>query len=298
MIIEDEIFEEPVCQGFETDYMDDVMRTDFFDVRGRHAGVFGMSGSGKTTLSYMLVSEFVTRGSCIGWFDTGKSAEVLRLIDFQDIQLLIPHGFDVKIEFAEGYEDYAKHISKRFVNDSIEALHRFDKKKINIVCIRPFYNKPDEAGKVTAEFMEALIDTAKLYLLPKDTTLFLDELQHIAPARGYELNSAHKQAGNALAHNIDQLRSWGVRVIGMGQDWGKVLKSVRSQFPVLFIKRGVFFYKDDPHLCKYNDRWKVLGDEQFVYVTSRKVFTEPIKAPFFGDGGDIGRLMYLYNQST
>ena len=298
MVYNEDLFEEPTMQGFETDYMDNVIRNDFINVPGRHAGLFGMSGSGKTTLSYMLVSAFVDEGACLIWFDTGKSAEVLRLIDFRDIHFIIPHGYDIKIEWNKGYEHYNDHIKKTFIDDSLEALSKIDKDYINIICIRPFYQKPEEAGTKTAEFMEALIEVSKLYMLPSDTVMFLDELQAIAPAKGYELNAAHKRAGNMLAHNIDQLRSWGVRVIGMGQDWSKVLKSVRSQFPVLFIKRGVFFYKDDPHLNKYNERWKVLDDNQFVYVTSRKVFTEPIRHPFYGDGGEIGRLMYLYNQNT
>ena len=298
LLYSDDIYEEPTMQGFETDYMDNVIRKDFIDVSGRHAGIFGMSGSGKTTLSYMIVSAFVDLKACIIWFDTGKSAEVLRLIDFCDIHFIIPHGYDIKIEYYKGYEHYIDHITKTYIDDSLEALSKIKPDKINVICIRPFYQKPEEAGTKTAEFMEALIEISKLYILPPDTVLFLDELQHIAPAKGYELNSQHKKAGNMLAHNIDQLRSWGVRVIGMGQDWSKVLKSVRSQFPVLFIKRGVFFYKDDPHLNKYNERWKVLDDDQFVYVTSRKIFTEPIKHPFYGDGNDIGRLMYLYNKQT
>jgi hypothetical protein len=289
----DFIYDEPVTRGLTTDYLDQHIISDFIEVSGRHCGIFGMSGSGKTQLSYMLVPEFLNRNATVAWFDTGKSSEVLKLLDFHDIHFIMLEGHDVEPRWVKGKEDYEKGITKTFVQDEDEAMASIIKNTINIICIRPFYTEPEEASQHTAEFMKSLIEHAARYSLPDDMVLFLDELQHIAPAQGYELNMAHKKAGTKLAHNIDQLRSWGVRIVGMGQDWGKVLKSVRSQFPVLMIKRGVFFYKDDPHLSLFNSLWKALPDDRFVYVNSRKTFTEPIACPFYGDGKELGQLRYI-----
>jgi hypothetical protein len=285
-------FEELAYRGTPRTWDDDII-DDFFAVPGRHLGIFGMSGGGKTQSAYQVAIELFNRGETIVWFDTGKSSEVLRLLDLCDLRIIIPEGYGVDIELI-------KEIPHKFeiVNTvtEAEAIAAIQTGVANVIMLRPFFQDAAEAGRHTASFMSALIEAAKKYQLPPKTVLIIDELQAVAPAQGYELNSAHKQAGIALAHNIDQLRSWGVRIIGMGQNWGKVLKSVRSQFPCLLIRRGVEFYSDESRLSKFNSTFRQLTVKQFIFVFSDRVFTKPLPAPWYGDGAELGTVRYLFDQ--
>jgi hypothetical protein len=126
--------------------------------------------------------------------------------------------------------------------------------------------------------------------------LLLDEIQFIAPSEGYEFNLKHKITATTLGHNIDQIRSWGVRIIGLGQDWGKVHRGVRNQFKCMILRQGTFFYNDAPRLSKFNKRWEILAQDEFVFVFNDRYFSDPITAPYYGDGSEIGLIRYIRPQ--
>ncbi len=276
----------------ETRNWDPKINADFFDVEGRHLGIFGHSGVGKTQSAFWLIAEFANqKKECIVWFDTGKSSDLLRLIDFADLKCLIPSPFDIQIQWKD--KRYEGHLSKYYFNTPRDAFTNLDPSKINIIMIRPFIINSLSCSVATKEFFDALIEMASEYELPVPMALFLDEIQFIVPSDGYEFSREQKQVITTLGHNIDQIRSWGVRIIGLGQDWGKVHRGVRNQLKCLIIRQGTFFYSDAPRLATYNKKWEILAPDEFIFVFSDRWFTSPLGAQFYGDGKDIGTIRYI-----
>ena len=272
---------------------DPKIASDFFNVPGRHLGIFGHSGVGKTQSTFWIVAEMVNRGKeTIVWFDTGKSSDLLRLLDFNDLVAIIPVGYDITLSYKQ--EEYRGHITKKFFTHLNHAFNLIEKEKINIIMLRPFLQDQITCTIETTDFFSELMERAKRYDLPVPMTLILDEIQYIAPSDGYEFNKAQKSVIVALGHNIDQLRSWGIRIVGVGQDWGKVHRGVRNQFKCLLIRQGTFFYNDAPRLAKFNQTWEMLGQDQMVFVFSDRYFTDPLYAPFYGDGEEIGTIRYVF----
>lgn len=269
---------------------DEKIKADFFNIPGRHLGIFGHSGVGKTQSAFGLVSEFIGRETVV-WFDTGKSSDLLRLLDFADINAIIPAGHDIALSYK--IPEYEGHILKSFFDTPRDAFKALDTKMINVIMLRPFIQQADVNSIATKQFFDTLILMASRYELPVPMTLFLDEVQFIAPSDGYEFNRKQRDATTTLGHNIDQLRSWQVRLCCLGQDWGKVHRGVRNQLKCLIIRQGVFFYSDAPRLARFNKTWEILAQDLFIFVFSDRFFSDPIPAPFYGDGNEIGTIRYL-----
>lgn len=271
---------------------DPKINADFFDVEGRHLGIFGHSGVGKTQSAFWLIAEFAKqKKETIVWFDTGKSSDLLRLIDFADLKCFIPKRRDIHLQWKD--KKYAGHLHKFFFNTPRDALSNLDPDKINIIMLRPFIINSLSCSVATKEFFETLIEMASDYELPVPMALFVDEIQFIAPSDGYEFSREQKQVITTLGHNVDQIRSWGIRIIGLGQDWGKVHRGVRNQFKCLIIRQGTFFYSDAPRLASFNWKWEILNPEEFIFVFSDRWFTDSLGARFYGDGKDIGTIRYI-----
>jgi hypothetical protein len=265
---------------------------DFFNQPGRHLGIFGHSGVGKTQSAFWVVAEMINRGEeTLVWFDTGKSSDLLRLLDFEDIVALIPSGCDITVKYYQ--DEYKGHITKKYFASPEHAFNLIEKGKINILMLRPFLQNSEQSTIETTEFFSILIDKAARYELPVPMSFILDEIQYLAPSEGHEFSKKQKSVTVILAHNIDQLRSWGIRIIGVGQDWGRVHRAVRSQFKCLLLRQGVFFYSDAPRLAAFNKTWEMLGQDQMIFVFSDRYFSDPMYAPFYGDGDDIGQIRYI-----
>jgi hypothetical protein len=276
----------------DTRNWDPKIQNDFFDVPGRHLGIFGHSGVGKTQSAFWLIAEFVKRAEeCIVWFDTGKSSDLLRLLDFADIKAFIPIGRDITIKLND--EKYEGHIHKFYFNTPRDAFRALDPSMINVIMLRPFIINSEACSEATVVFFDTLIEMASEYELPIPMVLFLDEIQFLAPSDGYEFSRSQKKVINTLGHNIDQIRSWQIRIIGLGQDWGKVHRGVRNQFKNLILRQGVFFYSDAPRLAKFNKSWEIMKPDEFYFVFSDRFFTDPINARFYGDGRNIGTIRYI-----
>lgn len=271
----------------------------FFQKSGEHALVGGTTGSGKTQTLFFMVKSLVEyhKKEIIIWFDVGKTSEVLRLADFRDIIFFVPAGCTIDIAFNPGFEQYLEKIDYREYSSFKEFLELIEKDKINILCIKPFEKSADEYAKKISEFFKVLIKEALSYHLEESgktpMALIFDEMQWIAPGHGHALNEAHTDASKDVQLNIDTLRSQMIRFIGATQNWTKIRAGVRDACSWIFIKRGLTFTRQDEwRLSRYNLKWQMLPTEHTVVAFPNRNFSDYIELPYFGEGGDIGKIYY------
>lgn len=181
----------------------------------------------------------------------------------------------------------------------MEALiENLSRDHINVIAIRPFIRKAAEYVKALAEFFRVLYDYAYTYKLKKLKILpiafFFDELQMIAPSKDHALGPAHSAAATDFEYNVDQMRSFRVRIVGAMQQHNRVKTGVRGGIKWWFVKRGAVFH-GVKKLERIQARLDSLGDDETLLWAEEKGYysDELLKFKFYGDGEKYGYIYYL-----
>jgi hypothetical protein len=271
----------------------------FFKKPGEHCLVGGLTGSGKTQVLYYILENLIHYNprETIVWFDTGKSAELLRLSDFRPLKLFVPQGKeadrDIVVYQSEGETVDYEVMKFKETRDLFDYL---DPNKINVMCFEPFFqDDPGELTKALNEFFKDLFRLAMEDQLKIPLAIFVDEVHSVAPSQGMAFDDEHMKAAVRFQRNIERLRSAGVRIIGTIQDWTKLRRGVRTSFQWIVIKRGMTFTdRDLPQLAKYNEKWWKIKTEDSVWVfPDRSYFSKYVGIPFYGDGKKKGKVRYI-----
>jgi hypothetical protein len=131
-------------------------------------------------------------------------------------------------------------------------------------------------------------------------TIFIDEIQEIAPAVGHAFDSKHEEAAKWMAMNMKMVRSLGIRIIGATHDLYELRKGVRKEMAWQIPKQGVNYDRwEEPRLSKFNELWASLNvtDKGTLACIVRpdRMFSDKIEIPFYpraeGPGG-IGEIIY------
>lgn len=276
---------------------DGIIKNGIVKRPGEHCLVVGTTGTGKTQLLYYLMAVFtqVSKKETIVWFDSGKSAEALKLTEFKECTIHHPIMTDIKIIPTD--PKIMERIRFKEFNEPKDLWNGIEKDRINIFCIEPFHRDPKEYSIKVREVFKALIDQARDYKLKRagviPLTIFIDELQWLVPTDRTALNAQHNEGAKWFQRNIETLRSQGIRIIGATQNWMKIRAGARESFSWLFLKRGARFLYDRQVLQKYNKLWMRLNNGEFFLVMPDSQFSdESITTPFYGDGCDLGEIEY------
>lgn len=274
------------------------MVKSLYRVPGKHALVVGITGSGKTQVLYELLnglSEFNPKETLV-WFDTGKSSEILTLATIKPLLVFIPKGYDLQVDSKlKSRID----VGEFDINHYEDVLNNLDKSRINVISIRPFFRDVEEYVEELNKFLRTLINMCYDYAFLDRGSLpiaiFIDELQHVAPAQGHAFNEEHTKASVNFEYNVDMLRSWDIRVIGGTQNWTRLRRGVRHAFQWLFIKKGArFTHSDFKKLELANPIWAKLAPWECVLFNESGNYSEDkFKFKFYGDGEDYGYVRYL-----
>jgi energy-coupling factor transporter ATP-binding protein EcfA2 len=270
------------------------IKNRFLSKPGEHLLEIGITGSGKTQGLYHLLNGILdySKEETILWITCGKSAEELKLMQFMPVNYLFPMRRSIEIKL---YQKTYPYVSYEF--SSIPNLFKhIDKKKINILCLAPYYPDPEEYAIVITELFRHLILIARNGGVPTPLAIFIDEFQMVAPARGQQLNEQHMLGGRWMQRNLDQLRSIGIRIVAAAQAWKKVLQGVRMSFGCIMIRQGAEFPSNElRRLAMANDKWQALGKEDMVFAFRNRFYSDVMRLPTYGDGYVVGSITYLDN---
>ena len=258
---------------------------NFFTEKGQHAIIYGQTGSGKTTLQLEFVKIFYNgQKETILWRDTGKGSECAALGLISDLKFFCPEGCGVS--FKNPISDYEM-VPFSSYSDIFNGL---DPKKINIISERMFLRDPYMWTGFWGYFFRELVERAYKKQLPVPLALFLDELNQLTPTRDKSLDRRQNYTSSMVAHNLENLRACGVRVIATSQGIRKLLKAVRDNFPWKFFKR----IDEDPSEESYSLKTAVhtiqsLRRDSFVILTPLKIYSNPVRPIPDWRLGELGR---------
>lgn len=285
---------------------------------GKHILAQGYTGGGKTnTLNWLVQGFFYSRSQVpaeawetIVWFDRGKSSEVLQLAKFAPVRLVLPEGCTMEINLFEEQEENLYPIEQVHFSTPSQIWHILDRDSINVICIQRFMTDPSKFSSVVAKIFKTLILDSFNYkihplhsnpsvLLPR-ITIFVDEINNLAPSKGQGAGTREEsQAGAWIQHNIEQLRSQGIRIIGSVHGWRKVRPGVRSSFPAHIALPGAYYpASEKPKLSRFNPLFEKLETGQACFVFEKDVFSDPIKIPWLGEGKNLGYVLYHGQMKT
>lgn len=292
-------------------YWQDRIMQDILLHPGKHLLIQGYTGGGKTNLLMWHVDGFFhsrtltapENWETIVWIDRGKSSEILQLAKFAPVRLLVPEGCSMEVRLFE--EDLNLYPIKEVHFSTPEQIwHCLDRDSINVICIQRFLADPSKFNTVVAKIFKTLILDSFNYkihplnvkpsiLLPR-ITIFIDEINNLAPSRGQGAGSREEnQAGAWIQQNIEQLRSQNIRMIGSVHGWRKVRPGVRSSFPCHVALPGANYPAGEkPKLSRFNPLFEKLKTGQAIFIFEQDVFSDPMRIPWLGEGKKLGYILY------
>ena len=278
---------------------------------GQHCLAQGYTGSGKTTLMKWTVRGFLSlreklppdSWETLVWFDRGKNSEILSLAHLSPLRLLIPEGCDMDVRFFDPDKEYD--IEKKYFSDAQEIWSMLDRDRINVICLQNFLVDPESFAPVIGRLFKSLIMRARKYAIHPDNcppsilhpriTLFIDELNNIAPSKGNGNGSAQEaETGGWIQQNIEQLRAHKIRLWASTHRWYGLRAGVRSSFPYNIALPGAIYPKQEKRkLSKFVEVFEKLETGACCFVFKKDVFSPPYKIPYTVPPGEsLGYIIY------
>ena len=286
-----------MSEEWDTSYQD-YLKYGGLKKPGQHILICGMTGQGKTTCAKWLVDGLskVNKKDTPIWLDQGKNEEVLTLLLLGECVFWIPPNNNINLNIIindpEGVYNFE---IKRFVNlDTI--WQNIVPGKINVICLRPYILDPDVWSEIVSILFENLIFDAyhKKLNKVKPLSVFIDEFHMVAPSSAATLGRGHSDSGAIVQYNLEQLRAFGIRIVGMVQAMTKLRRGCRTEFMWQIAKKGTRFTKgDEAKLSQYNGLFEKLEANQlFICNPERNFSKNAITIPPYKEGVDIGIMDY------
>jgi len=263
----------------------------FLSQPGEHLIEIGITGSGKTQGLYWVLDGILKNSpdEVIVWFDSGKSNEILSLARLRPLNVIIPEGTEINITAST--QDIK--VTKFKSLSEIWTKHLDTTGRINIACIEPYVIEPMIYTKAFTKLFGELIKLAHNYEVPSPMCIFVDEFHRLAPSKGNAIDAAQMKMGGVLQHNIELLRSLKIRFVCTTHGWQKIRSGVRNSFNWIMVRRGAHFAADQPKLNRFNPLFEKLTTDESILTFPTKTFTDVLRLPFYGEGGDMGKIRYL-----
>ena len=268
-----------------------MFRKGFVNNFGQHMLICGITGSGKTQAMFWVLHELKAaeengkRKEAVVWFDTGKSdiikksTEFLTLLAFEDLNILVPKGCEVRIKNEE-FADMVK--IREFKPDNF--WDKIERRRINVACLEPFLRTDTVLyGKIFTQLFTQLIDKAHNLEVKTPMALFFDEFHRLCPARIHDAVSAeHYKLGGIIQMNIERLRSLGIRFVASTHGITKMKAAVRSSFQWRLYKRYIGGLTDEDRLKDYRPLLMKLAEDECIISYPNGTFSDILSLPFYG----------------
>jgi hypothetical protein len=275
------------------------------DVRP-HTLTPGDTRSGKTNLLQMLLKEGLEAHPDYGyvWFDLPKVSESLGLSQFAPLNYIIPKGRDLQITLDNKtkWEPYPieKTIMKKR-EDIYDPWPYLKKNCINVICIEPFIIKAKYYGPVIARTFEKLIYRAIHNDVLTPLTVFIDEINNVAPNRKVAYDKAHIEGSLDFLHNCERLAGHSIQLNASTQFYTEIPFPTRKAMSGMqFIKRGsIFPIYDEPRLWEAPKHWQRLQPSQVVIRWKDHTYSESdLTVPYYEPGSKFGHISYIGEDIT
>jgi energy-coupling factor transporter ATP-binding protein EcfA2 len=254
---------------------------------GQHVLIVGYTGSGKTTTMFWIYKAMGLYGKDTRvWIDSMKSEEALTLLTMGPVRFLIPAGCKLDIKFNPNYKGPELHPFEVVeMPDYMNPWKYLRADWSNVICLSAYLIDPAAYAAVMAAVFTNLIWSAHRKKIITPMALFVDEIHNIAPSNGHSYDRVHTKAGLVVQHNVERLRSMGIRVIGSTQGNSKLRRGVRSCFNWLIVKRGSNFdRREEFTLNNFNKKWAKLKNLQITIVFPNRTFSKLITIDYFPRG--------------
>jgi energy-coupling factor transporter ATP-binding protein EcfA2 len=258
-----------------------------FGEPGSHVLIVGYTGSGKTTTLFWLYQAlgYYSKDTRV-WVDSMKSEESLVLLTMSPVRFLIPAGCKLDIKINPEYKGPKLHEYEIVeMPDYTNPWKYLRPDWGNVICLSAYLIDPAAYANVMAAVFTNLIWGAHHKKIIVPMALFVDEIHNIAPSNGHSYDRIHTKAGLIVQHNVERLRSMGIRVIGSTQGNSKLRRGVRSCFNWLIVKRGSNFdRREEFTLNNFNKKWAKLKNLQISIVFPNRTFSKLITIDYFPRG--------------
>lgn len=262
-------------------------RNECLQVPGQHILATGTTGTGKTQALYWVVEGLTVEApkETIVYFDSGKSSEIAVLSQFKPLNIIIPESMDVEIE--------GENIDYRIteISEPADAWTHLYRNRINVVCVEPYIRDPEKFTPVVSQMFTELINLAHEYRIKTPMTVAYDEMNIIAPGKGYAFSPEHAKFGATIQWNIERLRSLGIRFLGSSQGFTQLRLGVRKHFHWHIAKNGTIF--KEGRLMRYNQLFEGLRRDQAILIYPENYFSDVLTMPYYGEGEALGRVRYV-----
>lgn len=266
-----------------------IFKTGCIKRPGQHISIPGTTGMGKSNALQFCI-DGIARFSkdTIVIFDSGKSSELLIFSKFKPLHLIIPAGLDVRIALNEGVN---LDIKKSYFKKPEEIWDLLIQSRINIVCLEAFVLEPEAFTQIIINIFKNLIKRAVRQNIMTPLTVAIEEINRIAPGKGYAHSIEHNRLGAVFEHNIEYIRSMGIRMIGTHQGFKSVRLGVRQHFHWIIAKNGCRF--SEGRLARYNFIFEGLAESQGIIIYPDSKYSDVINFDYYGEGRDIGNVTYI-----
>ncbi len=271
-----------------------MFRDQCLKVPGQHVLLIGKTGAGKTQAMYWILDGILAHGrdETVVWFDTGKSAEILRLATFRPVTVWIPDDETLGLVITKK-PAWTMDIEVKPFHDIESLWTGLQKGRINVICIEPFILDPESRTTVVQKVFSTLIRLAHDYRIITPLAIFYDEFHRIAPSKGHGASMRQERYGGVIQENVERLRSLGVRFVPSTQGWYKLRKGVRDCFSWIMIKRGASFDHDaEKKLGKFTGLFQTLKVNESILVYPTRIFSDILVTDAYGDGEELGTVRY------
>lgn len=275
-------------------------RDEYIAKSGRrcaHLLIPGRTGSGKTTVMFWILEAIVKicmqsgtgdKQETVVWFDTNKSSESLTLLTMWPVLFLIPRGTSLDIKINPECKTVLHEYEIVKMDDPMNPWKYLRKGWINVICLNAYIIDPTTYSVIVSLIFKKLIRLAHEKQVITPMSIFIDEMQEIAPAVGYAWDRQHENAAMWMAKNMKMVRSLGIRIIGAIHNIYELRKGVRIEMVWQIPRGGATYDKwEEPRLAEFNRVWASLSPLQICIARPDRLFSAKMEIDYYPPGEPI-----------
>lgn len=273
----------------------EAFKKNFIQTPGTSLLGLGQTGAGKTQKAYQITKYLAEAGETVVWIESGKSGEILPLLDFGlPVRVIYPQGVTMSVIHPTADIEMLPVSSPGKVWDLVKPGY------LHILSFRQFFYLVQGYGRYVAEVFDSLIRNAFDRNIPSGLAVICDEFSNVCPGHELQLSKSMMTSAIKIAFALKNLRSLGIRLCAFDQSWTDVFPPARKQFPFYLLCRSPGIPKNVEILSDYRYAFRKLKVWQGIMVFPQYSWDGIWKFPLFkpAPGAKVdwyGKARFKYN---